>query len=53
MERKEDPCFEAWLEEERRIISFHEIPNSRHFCAGEREFWGIVIRLVMEGYRVQ
>ena len=25
--------FEAWLDEEKRIVSFHEIPGSRYYSA--------------------
>lgn len=45
--------FEAWLDEENRIVSFHEISDSRYYCAGEAEFWMAIISLILAGYRVQ
>ncbi len=44
---------EAWLDEENRIVSFHEIPNSRYYCAEEHDFWQVIVGLIMTGYRVQ
>ena len=44
---------EAWLDEENRIVSFHEIPNSRYYCAEETDFWQVIVGLIMAGYLVQ
>ena len=44
---------EAWIDEENRIVSFHEIPNSRYYSAEEREFWQMIVSLILAGYRVQ
>ena len=44
---------EAWLDEENRIVSFHEIPNSRYYSAGENDFWQMIVSLILAGYRVQ
>ena len=44
---------EAWLDEENRIVSFHEIPNSRYYSAGENDFWQTIVSLILAGYRVQ
>ena len=44
---------EAWLDEENRIVSFHEIPAARYFSAAEQEFWPVILELVLSGYRVQ
>ena len=44
---------EAWLDEENRIVSFQEIPNSRYYSAEENDFWQMVIHLILSGYRVQ
>ena len=44
---------EAWLDEENRIVSFHEIPNSRYYSAGENDFWPMIVSLILAGYRVQ
>ena len=45
--------FEAWLDEENRIVSFHEIPNSRYYSAGKHDFWQMIVSLILAGYRVQ
>ena len=44
---------EAWLDEENRIVSFHEIPNSRYYSAEEHDFWQVIVNLILSGYRVQ
>ncbi len=44
---------EAWLDEENRIVSFHEIPNSRYYSAEEHDFWQVIVSLILSGYRVQ
>lgn len=45
--------FEAWLDEGNRIVSFHEIPDRRYYCAGENDFWQMIDDLIMTGYLVQ
>ena len=45
--------FEVWLDEENRIVSFHEIPDSRYYCAEEHDFWQMIVSLILNGYRVQ
>ena len=45
--------FEAWLDEEKRIVSFHEIPGSRYYSAEKHDFWQMIIDLILAGYRVQ
>ena len=44
---------EAWLDEEKRIVSFHEIPGSRYYSTEYQAFGNIIINLVLAGYRVQ
>ncbi len=44
---------EAWMDEENCIVSFHEIPNSRYYSAGENDFWPMIVSLILAGYRVQ
>lgn len=44
---------EAWPDEENRIVSFHEISDSRYYSAEENDFWQMVIHLILPGYRVQ
>ena len=44
---------EAWLDEENRIVSFHEIPDCQYYCAEETDFWQVIVSLIMTGYRVQ
>ena len=49
-------CFmqnEAWMDEEKRIVSFHEIPGSRYYSAEEHDFWQVIVSLILAGYRVQ
>ena len=44
---------EAWMDEEKRIVSFHEIPGSRYYSAEEHDFWPVIVSLILAGYRVQ
>ena len=44
---------EAWLDEENRIVSFHEISDSRYYSAEVNDFWKVIVGLIMTGYRVQ
>jgi hypothetical protein len=48
-----DAYFEAWLDEENRIVSFHKIPNCRYYSAEEHDFWQMIVSLILSGYRVQ
>ena len=50
MERMQN---EAWLDEINRIVSFHEISDSRYYSAEEPDFWQVLVELVLFGYRVQ
>ena len=50
MERMQN---EAWLDEINRIVSFHEISDSRYYSAEEHDFWQVLVELVLSGYRVQ
>ena len=45
--------FEAWLDEGSRIVSFHEIPDSRYYSAEEHDFWQMIVSLILSGCRVQ
>lgn len=53
MNKDESGRFEAWLDEENRIVSFHKIPNCRYYSAGEHDFWQMIVSLILAGYRVQ
>ena len=53
MEHAPDRRFAAWLHGERRVISFHTIPNARYFTAPEQIFWPAILDLVLSGYRIQ
>ena len=53
MNKDESGRFEAWLDEENRIVSFHEIPDSRYCSAEEHDFWQMIVSLILAGYRVQ
>ena len=44
---------QAWLDEQNAVISFHEIPQSRYFCAPDSIFWVYILSLLERGYRVQ
>lgn len=44
---------EAWLDEINRIVSFHEISDSRYYSAEEHDFWQMIVSLILAGYRVQ
>ena len=44
---------EAWLDEINRIVSFHEISDSRYYSAEEPDFGQVLVELVLSGYRVQ
>ena len=43
---------EAWLDEINRIVSFHEISDSRYYSAEEHDFWQMIVSLIMTGYWV-
>ena len=53
MKKDKTICSEAWLDEENRIVSFHEIPDCQYYCAEETDFWQVIVGLIMTGYRVQ
>mgnify|MGYP000363286504 FL=1 len=44
---------EAWLDETNRIVSFHEIPDSRYYSTEASDFWQRITSLILAGYRVQ
>ena len=44
---------EAWLDDGNRIVSFHEIPDSRYYSVEEPVFWQMIVGLILSGYRVQ
>ena len=44
---------EAWLDEINRIVSFHEISDSRFYSAEVQYFWQMIVSLILAGYRVQ
>ena len=44
---------EAWLDDGNRIVSFHEIPDSRYYSTDAHAFWQMIVSLVLAGYRVQ
>ena len=53
MNKDESGRFEAWLDEENRIVSFHEISDSRYYSTEEHDFWQMIVSLILAGYRVQ
>ena len=44
---------QAWIDDDARIISFHEIPGSRLLPAACKSFWQVILTLLEAGYRVQ
>ena len=53
MEQTQEQTFEAWVDEKRRLVSFHKILGAQRYCAPERAFREQVTELVISGYRVQ
>jgi len=43
----------AWIDEKNRIVSFHEMMESRVYTAPESDFWPYIQVLVNAGYRIQ
>lgn len=43
----------AWIDKEKRIISFTQLPEADNFLAEEPVFWKQIIALMRSGYRVQ
>ena len=42
----------VWIDEEKRILSFHPFENSRMIMKEENIFWDFVFGLTKSGYRV-
>lgn len=53
MPQEAESRFEAWLDERNRIVSFHEIPDSRYYSTENHAFWQMILGMVWSGYRVQ
>lgn len=43
---------EAWIDEENKILSFHEIENSVRIEKPEEQFWVWVMDIARYGYRI-
>lgn len=43
----------AWIDKEKRIISFSCLPNADDYRAEELTFWQEIVLLMKSGYRVQ
>lgn len=43
----------AWIDEERRIISFTLLENAEVYLAEEKTFWDRILHLMHAGYRMQ
>lgn len=43
----------AWIDEEKRIISFTCLENAEVYLAEEEAFWSRILRLMRSGYRMQ
>ena len=42
----------AWVDEEKKVISFHEIPGTTVYAAPEKDFWDLVLTLMGRGFLV-
>lgn len=42
----------AWVDEEKKVISFHEIPGCKIYTAAETDFWPLVLTLMGRGFLV-
>ena len=53
-EKRNDPCFYVWIDEERRIVSFHEADGFQKIPFASREsLLAFVIEKGYSGYRIQ
>lgn len=43
----------AWIDEDRRIISFTSTEHARDYLAEEQAFWQQIAALMHSGYRIQ
>lgn len=43
----------AWILDDIALVSFHEIDGANLFEAEEDAFWGYILELIKQGYRVQ
>ena len=42
----------AWIDEENKIVSFHEIANGQMILKAESLFWHFISGLMIAGYRI-
>jgi len=42
----------AWIDEENKIVSFHEIDNGKVIIKAESLFWDFLFGLTNAGYRI-
>lgn len=42
----------AWIDEENKIVSFHEIDNGKMIAKAESLFWDFISGLTKSGYRI-
>ena len=42
----------AWIDDEKKVVSFHAIDNSRMVTEAESLFWDYVSGLARAGYRI-
>lgn len=43
----------AWIDQEKRIVSFTVLENAEVFLAEEERFWSQILQLMHSGYRMQ
>lgn len=44
---------DAWINNQLRIISFHEVDGAEHYSSKENEFWDYIMKLAFVGYKLQ
>ena len=42
----------AWIDEKKKIVSFHAIDNSKKIMKTESVFWDFISGLINSGYRI-
>lgn len=43
---------EVWIDENNKILAFHEIENSKRVEMPEEHFWTWIMEIIMSGYRI-
>lgn len=43
----------AWIDRDKKIVSFHAIPGWEIYTAPEKDFWKMITFMMSNGYRAQ